>query len=94
MLLLLLHQHDIPSRLADEHMVAMEWTLANATGGIKVQVPIAHEFHARDIASKHKAKSKSRGTEASFANDDTLASRGKRTPQPVSAAAARLVFAV
>jgi len=70
MLLLLLHQNDIPARLADEHIIAMEWALANAIGGIKVQVPIAYEFRARDIVSQHKAKSKSRRTETSSATDD------------------------
>ncbi len=59
MLLLLLHQHDIPARLADEHIVAMEWALANAIGGIKVQVPITHESEAREIALQLKASAKS-----------------------------------
>jgi hypothetical protein len=57
MLLLLLRQRDIPARLADEHTVALQWDLANAIGGIKVQVPIIFESQAREIASRLKTPS-------------------------------------
>ena len=70
MLMLLLHQRDIPARLADEHIVAMQWDLANAFGGIKVQVPIAHESQAREIASEFKAQAKLLGDQTSPKDDE------------------------
>ena len=51
LLLLVLEQRGLPARLADEHIVAMKWTLANAIGGIKVQVPAARSQVALEIAS-------------------------------------------
>ena len=81
LLVLLLHQCDIPARLADEHIVAMDWALANAIGGIKVQVPVAHESQAREVALRFKAESKLLGDQLSSANDeDYCLSCGKAMP--------------
>lgn len=39
----------LPVRITDREIVAMEWVLSNAVGGIKVQVPEADAVRAREI---------------------------------------------
>ena len=70
MLLLLLHQQDIPARLTDEHLVAMKGMLANAIGGIKVQVPAMHESQALEIAMQFQADARTAKDRCETESDD------------------------
>ena len=40
---------DIPSFIADEHTVSVNWLYSDAIGGIRLQVPAAFAAQARDV---------------------------------------------
>ncbi|MEM6690244.1 MAG: hypothetical protein AAF664_12495 [Planctomycetota bacterium] len=82
MLLMLLDQNEIPARLADEHVIAMEWALSAALGGIKVQVPTDYETRALEIAKQLQASTRaSSDSPKSETESDSCLSCGIAMPE-------------
>lgn len=80
MLLLRLTQEGLDARLADHHIVAMEWLMANAIGGIKVQVPESQAEQASEIAATMRLRNKESKHNQAAIDDDACLSCGHTMP--------------
>lgn len=80
MLLLRLTQEGLDARLADNHIVAMKWLMANAIGGIKVQVPDSQAEQACEIAAELRLQIRARVNDQTEIDDDACLSCGHTIP--------------
>lgn len=60
LMLATLHEHGIPACLANEHIIAMDWLLSNAVGGVKLQVAQEHAAEAVQIVQEFQSKQQQR----------------------------------
>lgn len=79
---LLLESEGISTFLADAETIAMDWLLANAVGGIKLQVPPADVDRATVLIRKMNFRSVVRAGEPDDAQDESLClACGKDMPE-------------
>lgn len=77
MLLMMLTQSGLTARLADSQVVAMQWTLANTIGGIKVQVLDTQAEQATEIATKLRTQNNSRVSKSDVDDEDACLACGQ-----------------
>jgi hypothetical protein len=51
----MLQSEDIPSFIPDENTIQVDWTLTNAVGGVRVQVPEGFEEVASRVVGEYRA---------------------------------------
>jgi hypothetical protein len=51
-----LDSEDIPSFIADEHTIAMQWMYSNAMGGVRLQVPEEYVEQALEVLAEDRSQ--------------------------------------